>query len=48
MARRYGLVPTGGSDYHGSYKPGLELGVGRGDLNVPDDVLLELRARVRR
>jgi predicted metal-dependent phosphoesterase TrpH len=45
MARRHGLVPTGGSDFHGSYKPGLHVGSGRGDLLVPDEVLDELRAR---
>jgi predicted metal-dependent phosphoesterase TrpH len=46
MARRHGLVPTGGSDFHGSFKPGLDVGRGRGDLQVPDEVLLELRARL--
>lgn len=45
LARRHGLVPTGGSDYHGRYKPDLEVGTGRGDLHVPDDVLDELDAR---
>ena len=45
MARRHGLVPTGGSDYHGTYKPDLRVGVGRGDLDVADDVLDELEAR---
>ena len=43
LARRHGLVPTGGSDYHGRFKPGIGLGVGRGDLLVPDQVLEELR-----
>jgi predicted metal-dependent phosphoesterase TrpH len=45
MARRHGLVPTGGSDFHGTFKPGLNVGTGRGNLRVPDDVLDELRAR---
>jgi 3',5'-nucleoside bisphosphate phosphatase len=45
MARRHGLVPTGGSDFHGSFKPGLYVGTGRGELHVPDEVLDELRAR---
>jgi 3',5'-nucleoside bisphosphate phosphatase len=45
MARRHGLVPTGGSDFHGTFKPGLYVGSGRGDLLVPDEVLDELRAR---
>jgi predicted metal-dependent phosphoesterase TrpH len=44
LARSYGLVPSGGSDYHGLYKPGIELGRGRGDLAVPDWVLDDLRS----
>lgn len=44
LARRNGLVATGGSDHHGSYKPDLQVGVGAGDLKVPEDVLTELRA----
>ncbi len=43
LARRFGLIPSGGSDYHGSYKPGLELGSGYGDLSVPASMLEELR-----
>jgi predicted metal-dependent phosphoesterase TrpH len=45
-----GIVATGGSDYHGSYKPNLRIGVGRGDLMVPDRALEELvafRDRIR-
>lgn len=42
--RRFGLIPSGGSDYHGTYKAGLELGTGRGELHVPDQVLEELEA----
>ena len=42
-ARQAGLVPSGGSDYHGSYKQGLQLGRGYGDLNVASSVLEELR-----
>lgn len=45
IAQRLGLVATGGSDYHGTYKPDLRVGVGRGDLRVPDTVLTELAAR---
>lgn len=39
-----GIVATGGSDYHGSYKPGIALGVGRGDLHIPDEVVEHLAA----
>jgi predicted metal-dependent phosphoesterase TrpH len=42
LARRFGLVPSGGSDYHGTFKAGLELGIGYGDLVVPESVRDEL------
>lgn len=45
VARRYGLAVTGGSDYHGTYKPDLRVGAGQGDLRVPDELLDELEAR---
>ena len=45
LARRFGLIASGGSDYHGRYKPGLELGTGYGDLVVGEAVVDELRAR---
>lgn len=44
LARRHGLVVTGGSDHHGTYKPDLQVGIGKGDLEVPDSVLEELAA----
>lgn len=46
LAGRHRLVATGGSDHHGTYKPDLHVGVGRGDLEVPDSVLDELRDRI--
>jgi predicted metal-dependent phosphoesterase TrpH len=45
LASTLGLVATGGSDHHGTYKPDLAVGVGRGDLDVPDSALERLRAR---
>jgi len=45
LTRDAGMIPTGGSDYHGSYKKDVALGVGRvGDLNVPNEILEELKA----
>ena len=43
LGRRFGLIPSGGSDYHGSYKPGLMLGSGYGDLVVPPTLCAQLR-----
>ena len=45
LAEEYGLLPTGGSDFHGEAKPDIRLGVGMGDLNVPRAWLDSLRAR---
>jgi hypothetical protein len=35
LARRHGLLETGGSDFHGEVKPEIRIGTGRGDLAVP-------------
>ncbi len=45
LARRFGLTPAGGSDFHGTYKEDVVLGTGRVGLEVPDHVLEELKAR---
>jgi len=45
LAGRLGLFTTGGSDYHGSYKPDIKLGTGRfGNVKVPMEWLDRLRA----
>lgn len=38
LAIRQGLAITGGSDFHGSNKPNLEMGTGYGNLQVPYSV----------
>jgi len=48
LADRYDLVPTGGSDYHGSVKPDIHLGRGTGGRPIPDELLERLRARADR
>lgn len=48
LAARFGLALSGGSDFHGANKPGVELGRGfNGNLQVPDWVVPALRARAR-
>lgn len=44
LARRFGLLVSGGSDYHGTYKPGLQIGSGYGDLVIPGELVVELEA----
>ena len=43
MADKFGLKPSGGSDFHGSNKPDIALGVGRGGLSVPYDWAVALK-----
>ncbi len=43
LADKHGLTISGGSDFHGSIKPGLDLGVGYGKLHVPYTVLENLK-----
>lgn len=45
LAGEFDLVATGGSDFHGTAKPDIRLGVGFGSLRVPDDVVDRLAAR---
>jgi predicted metal-dependent phosphoesterase TrpH len=44
LAKRYGLMVTGGSDFHGAPKPEVLLGTGcAGNLHLPGDLLEKLR-----
>lgn len=45
LARRFGLAPSGGSDFHGAVKPEIRIGRGRGNLDVPARLIEELRRR---
>lgn len=42
-AKQLGLCMTGGSDFHGTVKPDIHIGVGRGALKVPATLLETLR-----
>ena len=46
IAEEFGLSKSGGSDFHGSNKPDIRLGTGRGTLAVPLDALAELKNRI--
>jgi len=39
LADTYGLIATGGSDFHGDKSSGIDVGTGRGNLNVPYELL---------
>lgn len=43
LSEKYKLLATGGSDFHGSFKPDIEIGSGRGSLKVPYHLLFQLK-----
>ena len=43
LAKEFNLAISGGSDFHGTTKPDLDLAVGYGKLFIPDTILYELR-----
>ncbi|MDE7232634.1 MAG: PHP domain-containing protein, partial [Lachnospiraceae bacterium] len=43
LAKKYDLLLSGGSDFHGANKPGLDLGCGYGKLYVPEDLLTDIK-----
>ena len=46
LAGKYGLLPSGGSDFHGENKPDIRLGTGKGTLRVPNAFLEGLKSAV--
>ncbi len=43
LADKLGLLKSGGSDYHGTVKPHISLGVGKGNLNIPYDLVQAMK-----
>lgn len=46
LADRHGLLVTGGSDFHGSFKTDIDIGVGRGDLCIPYKLLENMKRSI--
>ena len=43
LAEQFDLKPSGGSDFHGAAKPGIDIATGRGNLQVPYEYYLNLK-----
>ncbi|MBD5545112.1 MAG: PHP domain-containing protein [Lachnospiraceae bacterium] len=43
LAKKYELLISGGSDFHGAAKPGLDLATGYGKLVIPYDILERIK-----
>ncbi|MFA5688951.1 MAG: PHP domain-containing protein [Kiritimatiellales bacterium] len=38
LSKKYNLIATGGSDFHGKHTPYIKIGTGYGTLSVPDEI----------
>ncbi len=47
IAAEHGIANSGGSDFHGQNKPDIFIGVGRGELRIPEAWLENLRKRLK-
>lgn len=45
LAKKYDLLISGGSDFHGSAKPGLDLATGYGKLFIPEEILTHIEEK---
>jgi len=46
LADELALIKTGGSDFHGQNKPDIKLGLGFGNLRIPDECYHELKKAI--
>ena len=46
IAEEFGILSSGGSDFHGDNKPDIAMGTGRGSLAVPTEYLHNLQNRI--
>lgn len=47
VAGELNLLESGGTDWHGERTPGLTMGTGKGELVIPDDLLVKMYALLR-
>lgn len=42
LCKKHNLVATGGSDFHGRFKPDIDIGSGKGNLRIPYEIVEQL------
>jgi predicted metal-dependent phosphoesterase TrpH len=47
IADEFGVLHSGGSDYHGGNKPHIQMGIGQGNLAIPNELTAALAKRVK-
>lgn len=45
LAEEFGLLISGGSDFHGENKPYIHLGTGKGNLRIPESILEDIKRK---
>lgn len=45
VADDFGLLHSGGSDYHGGNKPHIQMGIGQGNLAIPQELMAAMEER---
>jgi predicted metal-dependent phosphoesterase TrpH len=45
MSKERGLLISGGSDFHGKTKPGIDIGRGYGDLKIPYEIVVSMKSK---
>jgi len=48
FANKYNLAISGGSDFHGTAKPDVKIGIGKGNLRIPYTFLENLKERLKK
>ena len=48
MCKKYSLLESGGSDFHGDIKPDILLGHGKGNISIPNEFYIKLKNESRR
>jgi len=43
LSKRFNIKPSGGSDFHGTIKPDIKLGIGKDNLKIPYEWLQDLK-----
>lgn len=47
IADEFGILHSGGSDYHGGNKPHIQMGIGQGNLAIPYGLMTALEERIK-
>ena len=47
VCKKRGLYKSGGCDFHGENKPHIQLGIGKGNLKIPNEIIEEWYGKKR-